>query len=182
MKFSVLNRKVHYWLAIVVALPAAVMIGSGLLLQLKKQAAWVQPPEQRGAGQEPTVSFARMLEACRGVPEAGIQSWADVNRMDVRPSRGLIKVTAKSNWEVQLDARTGDVLQAAYRRSDVIESIHDGSWFHEGVKLGVFLPAGVILLVLWATGLYLFWLPIVVRRRRKRSPVGKGPPGVPAAG
>jgi hypothetical protein len=35
------------------------------------------------------------------------------------------------------------------------------------VKLWVFLPAGMILLVLWLTGIYLFWLPIFVRRRQK---------------
>ena len=52
-------------------------------------------------------------------------------------------------WEVQLNADTGEVLHTAIRRSDVIESIHDGSWFHESFKLWVFLPAGIILAILW---------------------------------
>jgi hypothetical protein len=42
MKLHTFNRKFHYWAAIVVALPVLVIIGSGLLLQMKKQAAWVQ--------------------------------------------------------------------------------------------------------------------------------------------
>ena len=33
---SVLNRKIHYWTAFTVAIPMVVMIGSGLLLQMKK--------------------------------------------------------------------------------------------------------------------------------------------------
>jgi uncharacterized iron-regulated membrane protein len=169
MKFQVLNRKIHYWAAIVVAAPVLVIITTGLLLQLKKQVTWVQPPERKGTGKEPAVSWDQVLEVCRGVPEAQVQSWADINRVDVRPSRGMLKVWARNNWEVQIDGQTGEVLQVAYRRSDTIEAIHDGSWFHEGAKLWLFLPAGLTLLLLWFTGMYLFWLPIVVRWRRKRA-------------
>jgi uncharacterized iron-regulated membrane protein len=166
MKLQVLTRRVHYWGAIVVSAPLLVVIVTGILLQLKKELPWVQPPEQRGTGKEPAVSLAQVLAACRGVPEAEVETWDDVNRIDVRPSRGLIKVWAKNSWEVQLDAYSGEVLQVAYRRSDLIESLHDGSWFHDAAKLWLFLPAAVVLLGLWLTGLYLFWLPIVVRRRR----------------
>jgi hypothetical protein len=120
-------------------------------------------------GKEPTVSFHQVLEACRSVPEAGVRGWEDVYRMDIRPARGMLKVTANNNWEIQLDTRTGEVLQVAYRRSDVIEAIHDGSWFHDWAKLGIFLPAGLTLFLLWCTGMYLFWLPIVVRRRSRAA-------------
>lgn len=159
-------------------MPVLVIIVTGLLLQMKKQLPWVQPPERKGVGKEPEISFAHMLDICRGVPEAEVQSWADIQRVDVRPSRGMLKVFAKNSWEVQIDTRTGEVLQVAYRRSDLIEAIHDGSWFHEGARWWVFLPAGATLLLLWLTGMYLFWLPIVVRRRRKRhehaAPKGAG--------
>jgi hypothetical protein len=50
----------------------------------------------------------------------------------------------------------------------MIESIHDGSWLHEGIKLWVFLPAGLTLLLLWMTGMYLFVLPYLVKWRRRR--------------
>jgi hypothetical protein len=167
MNVRVFNRKLHRWGAAVAAAPLLVIVATGLLLQVKKQVAWVQPPEQRGSGGDPAVSWAAVLEACRGVPEAEIRTWADVQRLDVRPSRGLIKLTAANNWEVQLDAHTGTVLQVAYRRSDIIEALHDGSWFHDGAKLWLFLPAGAILLGLWLTGAYLFWLPYSIRWRRR---------------
>ena len=166
MKLAVLTRKIHYWLAIVIALPVAVIIGTGLLLQLKKQLPWVQPAERRGVERAPSLSLPQILEICRTVPHAGIREWDDVHRVDVRPSRGMLKVTSHSRWEVQLDAHSGDVLQVAYRRSDLIESLHDGSWFTDVVKYGVFLPTGAVLLVLWATGIYLFVLPYWLRSRR----------------
>jgi hypothetical protein len=167
VKFNLLNRKIHYWLSIIVALPILIVIVSGILLQTKKYVAWVQPTELRGAGRNPALSLPEVLEISRTVPEAEIETWDDINRLDVRPSRGMLKVWAKNNWEIQIDAETGRVLQTAYRRSDIIESIHDGSFFHEYVKVLIFLPAGVALLLLWLTGIYLFILPFCVKRRRR---------------
>ena len=167
MKFNLLNRKIHYWLSIIVALPILIVIISGLLLQTKKYFPWVQPTELRGAGRNPALSLPEVLEISRTVPEAEIETWDDINRLDVRPSRGMLKVWAKNNWEIQIDTETGAILQTAYRRSDIIESIHDGSFFHEYVKVLIFLPAGIVLLLLWLTGIYLFILPLWVKRRRR---------------
>ena len=162
-----LNRKLHRIGAIVAAVPVLVILVSGLVLQLKKEVAWIQPSTVRGSSTELSIGFDRVLEIASSVPEAEIETWDDVDRLDVRPERGMLKVRAKNRWEVQIDAKTGDVLQVAYRRSDLIESLHDGSWFHDGAKLWLFLPAGLILLGLWGTGLYLWALPHLVRRRRR---------------
>ena len=151
-------------------LQVGVIIGAGLLLMLKKEIDWIQPPTQRGSAenQMPDVSLAEMLKAAQGVPQAGLSSWRDLSRVDVKPDKGVVKFIGKNNWEVQVDARNGAVLQAAYRRSDIIESIHDGSFFAGWTKLYVFLPTGVVLFVLWLTGIYLFALPHVKRMRKRR--------------
>lgn len=163
-------RKGHRWGAILIALPFLVVIVTGLLLQLKKDWAWVQPPTLKGAGKTPRISLDAMLEAARSVPEAEVSSWQDVERMDVQPGRGIVKIQTHSCWEIQVDLQTAEVLQVAYRRSDVIESLHDGSWFHSEVKRWVFLPVAGVVLGLWITGTYLFWLPYAVRwSRRKRE-------------
>lgn len=175
MRLALLNRRVHYWAALLSAAPLLVIAVTGILLQLKKHVTWVQPAERRGVGREPVLAPGRLLEVCRGVPEAQVGGWDDISRVDLRPDRGIYKVSARNGWEVQVDAQTGEVLQAAYRRSDVIESLHDGSWFHDWAKLGLFLPAGVVLIVLWATGMYLFLLPYAVRWRRTRKPRDGGP-------
>jgi hypothetical protein len=165
--FNVLNRKVHYWASFAVAVPLLVMIGSGLLLQAKKQWTWVQPAEQRGTGSVPAINLEDILASVKQVSELDVRGWDDVNRLDMRPGRGIVKVWLNSGWEVQVDLGTGRVLQTAYRRSDLIESIHDGSFFAgDWTKLGVFLPAGVVLLLLWCSGLWMWWVPFIAKRRR----------------
>ena len=113
------------------------------------------------------LSFAEILDIAKSAPEAEIQSWDDIDRLDVRPGKGILKVRAKNRWEVQMDTATGDILQVAFRRSDLIESLHDGSFFHEGVKLGIFLPTALVLVVLWGTGVYLFFLPQLAKRKKR---------------
>lgn len=171
MKFSKLNRDVHRWGSILIAIPLLVIIVTGVILQLKKDVDWIQPATRAGATKKLSISFDRILEATQQVPEAGVAGWDDIDRLDVRPSKGMLKVRCKNRWEVQLDADTAEVLQVAYRRSDLIESIHDGSFFHELAKLWLFLPVAVTLGLLWGTGIYLFVLPYYAkwsRRRQKR--------------
>lgn len=162
-----LNRRLHRVGALVSALPLIVVIVSGLFLQLKKDWSWVQPPTERGTTNTLRLSFEEILGAAKSAQQAGIQSWEDVDRLDVRPSKGMVKVRAKNRWEVQLDAANGDVLSVNYRRSDLIEQIHDGSFFGDPAKLWVFLPAALILLGLWVSGVYLWLLPHLVKRRRR---------------
>jgi uncharacterized iron-regulated membrane protein len=167
MKFARFSRKYHRVGAIVIAIPLIVVIVSGLFLQLKKEWDWVQPPTSRGKETTPSIGFDAVLAAAASAPEAGIESWEDIDRLDVRVDRGMLKVRAKNGWEVQVDTATGEVLHVAYRRSDLIESIHDGSWFHERVKLWIFLPTGIVFLFLWVSGIHLWILPHLVRRRRR---------------
>ena len=167
MKFNKANRLAHRWATVVVAVPVLIMLVTGLMLQWKKDSAWIQPPTQRGVATEPALTFDEILESARTVDEAAIETWDDVDRLDVRPGKGVVKVRANNRWEVQIDTQTGEVLQTMYRRSDLIESIHDGSWVHDAAKLWIFFPAGVALLLMWGTGLWLFALPYVSRRKRR---------------
>jgi uncharacterized iron-regulated membrane protein len=170
VSINVLNRKIHYWASFIVAVPMLVMIASGLLLQLKKHWSWVQPTEQRGTGSTPVIDLDGILASTMQVRELNVRGWDDVNRLDVRPGRGVVKVWLHNGWEVQVDLGTGRVLQTAYRRSDLIESIHDGSFFgSDWTKLGLFLPAGLTLLLLWLSGLWMWWVPFSAKRRRRQS-------------
>jgi hypothetical protein len=173
MKFNLLTRRTHYWTAAALALPIIVILCTGILLQLKKHWSWVQPVEQRGTGTTPVLDLEGILASVR---TAGlhVHDWNDVNRLDVRPGRGMVKVWLHNGWEVQVDLGTGRVLSTAYRRSDLIESIHDGSFFAGNfTKIGLFLPAGIALLVMWLTGLWMFWLPFSVRRKRRLAAAAK---------
>ena len=77
-------------------------------------------------------------------------------------------ILSKNNWEIQIDIETSEIYSSNYRRSDIIESIHDGSFFSEVVKYGWFLPSGILLLTLSLTGIYMFFIPILKRRKRNK--------------
>ncbi len=170
MNLKRLLRQIHYWLSLVVFLPAGIIFAAGIFLMLKKEVEWIQPSTSRGVVSEqiPAASFEQMLTSVRHHPEAGIAKWSDIDRIDLRVDKGIAKIRAHSGWEVQVDTKTAEVLNVAYRRSDLIESIHDGSFFSDGVKLYIFLPTGILLIIMWGTGIYLFLLPRM-RRRKKRS-------------
>lgn len=162
------NRKTHYWGAIICALPILIVIITGVILLLKKDIDWVQPPSAHGQGDIPEISFEQILNLSKSIEQANIQSWSDIDRLDVRPGKGIIKIRAKNQWEIQIDHQTMEVLHVAYRRSDFIESIHDGSFFHDNAKLWIFLPSAIILFILWVTGLYLFLTTHFAKQKNKR--------------
>ena len=142
------------------------MVSSGILLQLKKQSNWIQPNVETVSSSRP-IMLQSYLDAVSTIEEANISSWDDIERIDIRPGKGIAKIKSKNNWEIQIDIETSEVYAVNYRRSDIIESIHDGSFFSEVVKYGWFLPSGILLLMLSLTGIYMFFIPILKRRRRK---------------
>jgi len=170
MPYSVktLSRRLHRWGAIFFAIPLLLVAITGVLLQLKKQIPWVQPPTMRGSTSELQITWEQIHNAVAAIPDAKVLSWKDVDRIDARPERGLIKVRCANGWEVQLDSVTTKVLSSKHRRSDWIESLHDGSFFSEWAKLTIFLANGLVLLCLWLTGVYLWYLPVGSRRKKKK--------------
>jgi len=166
--FNVLNRRVHYWVAAIIAAPLIIVAVTGSLLQLKKHWTWVQPAEKRGSVKAPVIELSGVLEALKKDARLNVKSWDDVKRLDVRPDRGVVKAWLQTDWEAQIDLGTGEILQVAYRRSDWIESIHDGSIFGDTIKLGLFFPAAVGLVLLWFGGVWMFVLPFINRRRVRR--------------
>ena len=125
MNFNRINRSTHKWASIIIALPFLVILVTGVLLLLKKEVSYIQPASAKGSVKnQPNISFEQVLIIAKSVPEAGIDSWQAIDRLDVRPGKGIIKVRAKSEWEIQIDATTGEGLKTAYRRSDFIEQLH----------------------------------------------------------
>jgi uncharacterized iron-regulated membrane protein len=166
-KFSL---SIHYWGSAIIVIPLIIVLGSGLLLQVKKEFTWIQPKTMKTKYRDLTLDFNTILTVAKTVEQAQIQSWKDVKLLDVRPGKGVTKIRAKNNWEIQLDNQNAKILAVNFRRSDIIEAIHDGSWFHESAKLGLFLPAAVILLIMLITGMYLFFkmLPNKLKQRERK--------------
>ncbi len=146
-----------------------IMTLTGIVLMFKKQSDWIQPPTVKGSEKTPSLFFSTMLDSIKTVPEADISSWEDIDRIDVRPSKGMAKVLLKkSKLEIQIDIASGKILQTAVRRSGIIEDLHTGALFGDWVKYGIFLTAAVIFFVQLITGIYLFFRPYIIRYKRKR--------------
>lgn len=178
-QFKRFNRRFHFWAALVICLPVIIVIGSGLLLQVKKEVDWVQPPTIKGSKvdfsnqeQQETQGFLTLpdvLKVAKSLPQAEINSWSDVNKLDVRPDKNVVKVLAENNWEIQIELTTGNVLQLAFRRSDIIEAIHDGSFFHDAAKLWLFLPAAIALFLIWLSGIVMLTTSLKSKRKSKMN-------------
>ena len=168
MKSRIVLRQLHHWIAPVILLPLGVVICTGLLLLVKKDFDWIQPPSQTGShpGEVSGLTLEALFARARQVEALELSDWATLERVTVSPDKGIMKFVAQNRWEAQIDVYTGEVLQVAYRRSDLIESLHDGSFFTGWTKHFVFLPAGVLLLLLWLTGTYLFIITRLARRRK----------------
>ena len=171
MKIGKFVRNVHHLGSPLVMMPLGVMIVAGLFLMLKKEFDWIQPPTQRSAAvaeQAPQRTLRELHEAAVAIEALEVSAWGEFERIDVRADRGIVKFVAPNRWEAQIDIATLEVLSVEYRRSDLFEQIHDGSFFADWVKTWVFLPAGFVLLLLWLTGIWMFFEPYLKRARRRR--------------
>ena len=146
-----------------------VVATTGILLALKKDFGALQPPmaQSSAAGVSKLAIDELLTDIARQPGYEGIR-WSDVDRIDIQPDAGIAKVILSSRTEFQVDLHTGRALQTGYRTSDLLESIHDFSFFGSFGKYLLSVPTGVALLVMWGTGTYLFLLPMLVRRRKRR--------------
>lgn len=167
MNFNRINRSTHKWASIVIAIPFLIILVTGILLLLKKEIEYIQPASAKGIFDQPSISFEQILTIAKTVEQANIDSWQAIDRLDVRPNKGIIKIRTKSRWEIQIDAATGEILKTAYRRSDIIEQLHDATYWQDKANLWFTLPVAITLLLISITGIILFSLPYF-RRYKSR--------------
>lgn len=167
MKLNKKIRQIHYWISPFIIIPVMLIFTTGVLLQLKKQSNWIQPSIDRISSNKPTM-LKSYLDAAKSVPEAEVKSWDDIDRIDIRPDKGIAKIRSNNHWEIQIDSKTAEVFSVKYRRSDIIESVHDGSFFTDYVKFGWFLPTGILLIIVSISGIYMFLLPLMLRNKKGR--------------
>ena len=152
---------------------------TGVLLQLKKQSNWIQPSIEKTSTNKPTMLIS-YLEAAKSVPEANIKSWEDIDRIDIRPDKGIAKIRSNNHWEIQIDSATAEIfsvnslcffLQSAGQKFSfqmLKPELLLASFFTDYVKFGWFLPTGILLIVVSISGIYMFLLPLMIKRKRTR--------------
>jgi len=167
-------RKLHRFTGTFLAALVLVSAVTGILLALKKEVAVIQPPTAKGISKDlmEWKSIAQLSELATAAlyqnhPE---EKGNPIDRLDVRPSKGVVKLLFENRqWEVQLDAASGEVKSIARRHSDWIEALHDGSIISEGFKLISMNVLGFGLLFLMVTGLWLWYGPRRIRSIKKEK-------------
>lgn len=166
-------RVYHKYLGIVLAVLLFISAVTGLFLGWKKNVDLLQPSTQKG--QSTDMQAWKSMEELATLAIDGLyeaypnQVGNEIDRMDVRPSKGIAKVLFTDYWwEVQIDCTSGEILSVAKRHSDWIEKLHDGSLISDTFKLISMNILGLGLSLMIITGLWLWYGPKVVRRLRKR--------------
>ena len=166
-------RVYHKYIGLGLALILLISAVTGFFLGWKKNSAILQPPTQKGQSTDLThwksIDSLAVLAKAAFYQQYPAQADNDIDRMDVRPSKGMIKVLfEKGWWEVQIDGSTGSILSIDKRHSDWIEKIHDGSIISDLFKLVSMNILGLGLCIMIITGIWLWYGPKVVRKSRKK--------------
>ena len=157
-KFSRGTFYLHLWLGLLATGVVLLVSVTGVLLNHKRPLGLMPDVAHAPSGPFesalPLAELARRAEAAVGPDVAA----AGIDRMDVRPGDGLVKVRFDDRTvrEVDLDLNTGRVLHVGERNDVFLEKLHSGEIFGDGwILLSDF--AAVILIVLLVSG-YWIWL------------------------
>lgn len=167
------SRKLHKLLGTGLSIFLFISALTGIFLALKKEVPLLQPPTTKGISKD--LRDWLPLDQIDSIARVALyaahpqQHQNPVDRLDVRPSKGIVKVLFKKGyWEVQVDGTDGKIKSIAKRHSDWIEALHDGSIINDLFKLISMnvLGFGVIFLIL--TGMWLWYGPKRFRLLKKR--------------
>jgi uncharacterized iron-regulated membrane protein len=148
----------HLWLGVIISALLIVICITGILLNHK-----------RGLGLMPDVSHQATGEFADALPMAELvrlageaapsAAAAGVDRLDVRPRTGLMKVRFRDSdvTEVTVDIHNGSVLNVGLRNDVFLEKLHSGEIFGDRwVLLSDFAAVVLVLLVISGYWLWLF--------------------------
>lgn len=168
-----LSRVWHRYIGTSLAFFLLISALTGILLSLKKDISFLQPPTQK-VSQLDGQKWLSIEEMQLKANEAFYQKYPEqsnnrIKRMDVRPNKGIAKVIYENgDWEVQINAYTGAQLSIAKRHSDWIERLHDGSIISDVFKVISMNFLGIGLVLMITTGLWLWYGPKRFRKLRRR--------------
>jgi hypothetical protein len=173
-------RKWHKWLGIFSLVFFIMIAGTGLLLAWKKNSnGYLLAETKQGSNTNPDswISLEEIQQSAIDYLESqqpGLDK--EIDRIDVRPGKGIAKVTFKTHYNaVQIDLTNAKPLLLEKRRADFIEHIHDGSIIDritgiEGPKLVYSTLAGCTLLFLSLSGFWLWYNPKRIKRSKQLKP------------
>lgn len=165
---------VHLWLGVVTTVALIAISATGILLNHKRGLGLM--PDVSHA---PTAAFASALPleqlanaALEAAPVEAKGGWKSgdsvdirlIDRMDVRPRNGYVKVRLrdKASMEMTVDIASGKVIHAGRRGDVFLEKLHSGEAF--GGPMVILSDIAAIALVLTLITGYWLWLAPKLRR------------------
>lgn len=154
----------HLWIGVLFTIVLLSISITGILLNHKRGLGLMPEVEHAPVGEfTDALPMAALADRARAATSAAI-SESQIDRMDVRPRNGLVKVRFRdpASTEVTLDINDGRVLNVGRRGDVFLEKLHSGEAFGDrGVLLGD--AAAIALTILLITG---YWLWLVPKWRR----------------
>jgi uncharacterized iron-regulated membrane protein len=150
----------HLWTGIAATGILLLVSVTGILLNHKAALGFMPDVSHEASGEFTTaLSIAQLAAAAKQAVDPEVAS-SGIDRMDVRPSKGLIKVRFDDRrvMEVTLDIHSGEVLQVGERNDVFLEKLHSGEIFG-GFWTLLSDAAAVLVLFLLGTGYWLWLYP-----------------------
>lgn len=152
----------HLWLGVVATLLTLVIAVTGIALNHKRGLGLMPDPDRPGAVElgEALSLDAFEARAREALQASGADASVPVDRMDVRPGHGLIKVRFDDRdvTEVTLALADGAVIHVGPRADVFMEKLHSGEIFGAGWIL-LSDGAAIALILLGVSGLWLWLFP-----------------------
>jgi len=145
------SRKYHRIVSLIIALPFAIVLVTGLLLQIRQDVEAIQPKtvQMKEINGKPLLSFEE-IQIASGVP------FKDLDQIIFRPQKFHLSLRLKDGRELQIHPQTGEILKSAPRLTGILIDIHQGSFFTQWGQYFIFLPAGIGVLFLLISGLIIY--------------------------
>lgn len=154
----------HLWIGVLFTVVLLVVAVTGVLLNHKRGLGLM--PDVTNASPAPLTASLPLAElAERARAAAGLGALEPIDRMDVRPDDGFVKVRFDDPaWtEVTVDLATGRALHVGPRSDVFMEQLHSGELL--GKRWVLLTDAAAVALVLLLVSGYWLWLAPRWRRR-----------------
>jgi len=144
-------RKYHRIISLIVALPLALIVLSGLILQLRQQFDFIQP-KTITMEKNPGVRFLtieEMIVASNEPPE-------NIDQIIFKPKKFHLAMRLVSGNEIQIHPQTGEILKNSPRYTNFLIDLHQGSFLGNWYQYLIVFPTGLALAFLLISGLLIY--------------------------
>ncbi len=150
---------IHLWLGVLTTVVVLVLGVTGIALNHKRGLGLMPEVDHEPSGAfEAALPLATLAEAAKRAVDPAVAE-AGVDRMDVRPDDGLVKVRFDDDatTEVTVDLVTAEILEVGRRGDVFFEKLHSGEIFGDRwVLLSDIAAIALIILILSGYWLWLY--------------------------